>query len=43
MILAGQIKQKGVVLPITEDIYIPVLEELAILGIRFIENESLIN
>jgi len=33
MILEGQIKHKGVILPLTSDIYLPVLEELKSLNI----------
>lgn len=40
MILKGEISKRGVVLPITADIYEPVLEELKTLGIEFDENES---
>tara|TARA_B100001250_G_scaffold65182_2_gene51670 strand:+ start:9 stop:1337 length:1329 start_codon:yes stop_codon:yes gene_type:complete len=37
LILNGQIKSTGVRIPITKDIYVPVLEELADNGINFIE------
>ena len=37
LILNGQIKSKGVKIPTTKDIYVPVLEELVNCGINFIE------
>jgi saccharopine dehydrogenase-like NADP-dependent oxidoreductase len=37
MILTGQIKAKGVKIPIDKSIYEPVLEELECLGIKFVE------
>ena len=37
LILNGEIKSKGVKIPTTEDIYIPVLKELEEHGINFIE------
>ncbi|MBE51102.1 MAG: saccharopine dehydrogenase [Flavobacteriales bacterium] len=39
-ILNGNIKQKGVVIPVSEEIYIPVLEELSTFGIVFREKTS---
>lgn len=39
LLLAGKIKQRGVVIPIDKEIYEPVLAELQTLGIRVIENE----
>lgn len=39
MILNGTITQKGVCLPVSPDIYNPVLEELSTFGIRFTEKE----
>ncbi|MCC7303532.1 MAG: saccharopine dehydrogenase NADP-binding domain-containing protein [Bacteroidia bacterium] len=41
MILKGQIRQRGVLIPVTEEIYRPILKELATLGIRFIEKEKI--
>ncbi|MGW8315200.1 MAG: saccharopine dehydrogenase family protein [Bacteroidales bacterium] len=38
-ILEGSYKETGVQLPITPDIYIPVLQELETYGIRFVEEE----
>ncbi|MDP6908469.1 MAG: saccharopine dehydrogenase C-terminal domain-containing protein [Flavobacteriales bacterium] len=40
MILDGKIKERGVVLPLSEDIYKPVLEELAKNGISFNEKTN---
>ena len=37
LILTGQIQSKGVRIPISKDIYIPVLKELSENGINFIE------
>jgi saccharopine dehydrogenase-like NADP-dependent oxidoreductase len=37
MILNGKISERGVTLPISKDIYAPVLEELEKNGISFIE------
>ncbi len=39
MILDGRIDRRGVIIPIYEDIYIPVLEELEKHGIRFIHEQ----
>lgn len=39
LILTGQIKAKGVKIPIDKDIYEPVLSELEEMGIRFVEEE----
>jgi saccharopine dehydrogenase-like NADP-dependent oxidoreductase len=38
-ILSGEIKRTGVCVPVTEDIYNPVLEELKSFGISFVEKE----
>lgn len=40
MILNGEIKLKGVTLPIQEEVYTPILEELALFGISFTEKEK---
>ena len=37
LILNGQIKASGVRIPITKDIYVPVLRELAENGVNFID------
>jgi saccharopine dehydrogenase (NADP+, L-glutamate forming) len=37
LILEGKISRKGVCLPVTEDIYQPILQELKVLGIEFQE------
>jgi len=39
LLLQGKIKRKGIILPIHEDIYKPILEELESFGIRFDEKE----
>ncbi|MCB0790473.1 MAG: saccharopine dehydrogenase NADP-binding domain-containing protein [Flavobacteriales bacterium] len=39
LVLNGQIAQRGVLMPIAEEIYAPVLHELEDLGIRFLEEE----
>ena len=39
LILNGEIKSTGVKIPITKDIYIPVLKELESNGIDFVEEE----
>lgn len=39
LLLAGKIKQRGVVIPIDKEIYEPVLAELRTLEIRVVENE----
>jgi saccharopine dehydrogenase-like NADP-dependent oxidoreductase len=39
MILNGQLKTKGVTLPIQPEVYNPILEELASFNIRFVETE----
>tara|TARA_R110002072_G_scaffold251518_2_gene410397 strand:+ start:33056 stop:34417 length:1362 start_codon:yes stop_codon:yes gene_type:complete len=41
MILNDVIKIKGVTLPTNENIYLPILKELAEYGVRFIEKESI--
>jgi len=38
----GKIKHKGIVLPIQEDVYKPILEELETFGIRFEEKEYML-
>ncbi len=40
MILSGDLKQKGVILPVEKEIYEPVLAELETLGISFTEKEE---
>ena len=42
LLISGKIKHKGVVLPIHEDIYKPVLEELETFGISFEEKEYML-
>ena len=37
MILTGELKKKGVTLPVQKDIYIPILKELEEFNIRFVE------
>lgn len=39
-ILQGQFKQKGIQIPNTEEIYIPILEELERLGIKMVEKRT---
>jgi saccharopine dehydrogenase (NAD+, L-glutamate forming) len=39
LILTGKISRKGVLLPVTDDIYTPVLAELETFGIRFTERD----
>jgi saccharopine dehydrogenase-like NADP-dependent oxidoreductase len=39
LILAGEIKEKGVTLPVNKDVYEPILEELETFGIIFEEKE----
>jgi saccharopine dehydrogenase-like NADP-dependent oxidoreductase len=39
LILTGQLRMKGVTLPVHPEIYNPILNELAELGIAFKENE----
>ena len=39
LILEKKIKSKGVVIPVDKEIYLPVLERLEELGIKFIEQE----
>ncbi|NOS55084.1 MAG: saccharopine dehydrogenase, partial [Cyclobacteriaceae bacterium] len=39
LLLQGKIKNRGVVIPVTKEIYEPVLAELAELGIRLVEKE----
>lgn len=43
MILTGQIKETGVKIPVKKNIYGPILKELEDYGIKFIEEEELIN
>jgi saccharopine dehydrogenase-like NADP-dependent oxidoreductase len=40
LLIQGKIKQRGVVIPVHEEIYKPVLAELNSLGISFVESES---
>lgn len=40
LILSGAVKGKGVLIPTTEDIYVPALKELEKEGIRFAETET---
>ena len=40
MILTGELKKKGVTLPVEEDIYSPILKELEEFDIRFVEEET---
>ncbi len=39
LLLQGKIKTRGVVIPVVKEIYDPVLQELAVLGIQLIERE----
>jgi len=43
LIVEGKITRKGVVIPVYEDIYIPVLHELENEGIKFLEKEELLS
>lgn len=43
LVLEGKVKRTGLCIPITEDIYTPILQELATLGIRMDEKEQLIS
>lgn len=43
LLMEGRISQRGVVMPITADIYAPILSELEMMGIKFIDNEREIN
>jgi len=40
LLLEGQIKERGVVVPISPEIYKPILKELEEYGIRFVEHKS---
>ena len=40
MILTGELKKKGVTLPVEKDIYTPILKELEEFDIRFVEEET---
>jgi len=40
LILKGQIKQRGVCLPIQKEVYEPILNELGQLGINFTEKQT---
>jgi saccharopine dehydrogenase-like NADP-dependent oxidoreductase len=40
-ILNGQVKTRGVAMPVQKDIYEPVLNELALMGICFNEHEEI--
>ena len=42
LILAGEIKEKGVTLPVTKEVYEPILAELETFGIIFEEKEKTI-
>jgi saccharopine dehydrogenase-like NADP-dependent oxidoreductase len=42
LILKGKIQTKGVTLPVNSEVYLPILEELALLGICFHEEHSVI-
>lgn len=42
LLITGKIKHKGIVLPIQEDIYLPILKELETYGIRFEEKEYML-
>jgi hypothetical protein len=39
LILDGKLKSRGVQLPVIEEMYVPILEELKSLGIEFVEKE----
>ncbi len=43
LLLSGNVNRTGVLIPVDEDIYKPVLNELAQFGVRFIENHEIIN
>ncbi|MBI2258449.1 MAG: saccharopine dehydrogenase NADP-binding domain-containing protein [Flavobacteriia bacterium] len=43
LIIQNKIKQRGVILPISKEIYVPVLYELEDYGIRFVEKQMEIN
>lgn len=43
MILKNEIKERGVILPLTKEIYLPILDKLKNIGIDFIETEKAIN
>jgi saccharopine dehydrogenase-like NADP-dependent oxidoreductase len=43
LLLTDKIKSRGVVIPVIKEIYEPVLAELAELGIRLVERESVVN
>lgn len=40
MLMTGQVKEKGVIMPIIPDIYNPILKELEEYGVKFIEEEE---
>jgi saccharopine dehydrogenase (NADP+, L-glutamate forming) len=40
MLLNGSIKTRGVVLPLDKEIYDPVLKELKLYGVDFVEQEK---
>lgn len=42
-ILLGNIKSRGVLMPITPEFYLPILEELENYGVRFVETEKQLN
>lgn len=39
LLIEGKLKSKGVQLPVTEEMYVPILKELQSLGIEFVEKE----
>ena len=43
LLFSGNVNRTGVLIPVDEDIYKPVLNELAQFGVRFIENHEIIN
>jgi len=40
MLMTNQIKERGVIVPTTPDVYLPILKELEDYGVRFIEEEE---
>jgi saccharopine dehydrogenase (NADP+, L-glutamate forming) len=42
-ILSGEIKRTGICVPVTNDIYEPILKELESFGVRFEEKEEILN
>lgn len=41
MLMKGEISLKGVVIPVMPELYIPILEKLETIGIRFVEEHKL--